>query len=957
MKESITKFDLEAAFKALDEIEAPKVGSVKANRPALNEIFSRKTKFDALMEEYYDVSSMDELDDAKDAREAEVAQAKLARIEKIVDLDAESPEDLLPSYVGKFIMQCPQCMTLFYKNPEDIEASEEDPDVVNVAEVCQHCGNESGYTLIGKVGAATEEEMSEYTQEETVDVTSTDDGEEALTVDDEIPTDESDEELDLELDELDLDIEDDEEEKTEESFTGHGGDTLVEELHEDVGADVVHNTQKLINDLLGNDAQATRDVINTVIDAIPDEELDNVVSELKNSVSSAKLAQADIDELGAAAGEAVPEDADTIGKVLEYLDAFEWAKKSPELLKAILNIGIRVISVIEPSFAGESVNAVIATLPADIVAKIAAAVSLIGNPIGAAVHGANQLHKRSKTKSITEDTNDMDVSADEFEKLISSPEFKKSISDSDARAMIDELSDTKDIEEAFSVIDEDDVLSDRIEDMMHTGNFMQASWIKDAPTVEHVGNNTYRVTHNLGSTSVTVKFDTSNTHDCTLKFTVDGKPFATKYVNEAQTFVIQELEAARVKSFDLALDEGIFKSKKDKQQTVDTEPKAKYANNYYVVIANHPSGRYTYVQGMPPKESKEAAEADSKYIERNSKVEHQIVTYKDARKLVGRPFKESVTSNDLEAESLEEGILDKLKDKFPDTVDNITTKLKSREAKADWLLANTMKEYNDIEVDTNGRMVPDKNNQKFNTFVVIGFTSRDNKGNLIKSAPDYDDENLVVGKNGVQYKDKYEAADKIAKGWSMRQGNGPAFIYLAKGQDDDNALFLCEYFMGQLKNDQLEKYIKLVKNELKGAKLMADGGMSTEDDSQTDADSSAEATTEGLESVMTDVEELQEVALEKLISDSLVEAYGNVAGFRLVECGYENKKFTVDGTIYFTSGNKRRTSYMFNEALNNNGKVSMRGLNEKLGLDKQFTIVGRTDNKTFITESFKATKK
>ena len=113
MKESITKFDLEAAFKALDDIEAPKAEKVKANRPALTEIFSRKSKFDALMEEYYDIGNMSELDDAKEAREAEVAQAKLARIEKIVDLDAESPEDLLPSYVGKFIVQCPQCMTLF----------------------------------------------------------------------------------------------------------------------------------------------------------------------------------------------------------------------------------------------------------------------------------------------------------------------------------------------------------------------------------------------------------------------------------------------------------------------------------------------------------------------------------------------------------------------------------------------------------------------------------------------------------------------------------------------------------------------------------------------------------------------------------------------------------------------------------------------------------------------------
>ena len=157
MKESVTKFDLESAFKALDEIETPvaKKG-IKANRPALTEIFSRKSKFDSLFEEYYDVSNTEELGDAKEAREAEIAKAKLERIEKIVDLDAQSPEDLLTSYVGKYIMQCPQCMTLFYKDKEDIVESEDDPNTVNVGEACQHCGNEAGYTLVGKVDAADE---------------------------------------------------------------------------------------------------------------------------------------------------------------------------------------------------------------------------------------------------------------------------------------------------------------------------------------------------------------------------------------------------------------------------------------------------------------------------------------------------------------------------------------------------------------------------------------------------------------------------------------------------------------------------------------------------------------------------------------------------------------------------------------------------------------------------------
>ena len=161
-KESVKKFDLEAAFKALDEIEIPQAKGIKANRVDLKERFRHKSATEILVEDYYDVSSAEDLKDAKEERDGEVAKAKLARIEKIVDLNAESPEELLPSYVGKVIMQCPQCMTLFYKNPEDIEPSEENPEIVNLNEPCQHCGNTSGYTLIGKVGAVTEDEADKY---------------------------------------------------------------------------------------------------------------------------------------------------------------------------------------------------------------------------------------------------------------------------------------------------------------------------------------------------------------------------------------------------------------------------------------------------------------------------------------------------------------------------------------------------------------------------------------------------------------------------------------------------------------------------------------------------------------------------------------------------------------------------------------------------------------------------
>ena len=165
-KESVQKFDLEAAFKALNEVEVPVVKGIRPNREDLQERFTRKLTTDVLVEDYYDVGDSEELGQAQEEREAEIAKAKLARIEKIVDLEAETEEDLLPSYVGKLIIQCPQCMTLFYKSEEDIERSEENPDVVNLNEPCQHCGNSSGYTLIGKVDTVGEDEAAQYDAED-----------------------------------------------------------------------------------------------------------------------------------------------------------------------------------------------------------------------------------------------------------------------------------------------------------------------------------------------------------------------------------------------------------------------------------------------------------------------------------------------------------------------------------------------------------------------------------------------------------------------------------------------------------------------------------------------------------------------------------------------------------------------------------------------------------------------
>lgn len=700
MKEQITSFDLEAAFKALDDLDIPVASpGIKANRPALTEIFSRKSKFDALFEEYYDISSADELTDAKAAREAEVAKAKLARIEKIVDLDADSPEDLLTSYVGKYIIQCPQCMTLFYKAPEDVEKSEDDPTTVNVNEVCQHCGNDSGYTLIGKVGEATVDETSEQSDE--------------LNIEDEL---------------------------------------FAEEPDTDSTADEEDDNEDTLNlDLNGE---------------------------------------------------------------LEELPTGEDSETDTDDKK-------------EEAFIGSSSD--------------------------------NQLFEQ-----LTEDV-DLDVSASEFEELISSPEFKKPVSDMAVRTMLsteNSSEDDEDLDESVAALYDQELIQDNIERILFYGKMLNTRWADADAKVEALGNSTYKLIHAKGQAAVIVKFDLESSTASNIVFKVDNKQFIAKQVSEAQNIILNELDAAYRKQFDIDLDEC------------------------------------------------------------------------------------------ASTETLNEGIFDKIADS-----------LKSRTAKADWILKNAREDYSNVQSDTQGRLVPDEDNKRFSAFLVIGFKDKYNNGKLITMAPSFNNKDLVMGMKRPEIKDRYKDADNIAKGWSMQPGCGPAFIYLIKDNKNDDAVFLCQYFKGELKNDQVEKYFKVVKDQLKGAKLMKKGGINqTSDDSADEVDETNNAKyigkyekNESIENVFSHVDELHESSIEKLISDYLVESCDDIAGFRLTSCDYINEQLSVNGTVYYTSGDNQKTSYIFTKARTKENKVSLYGLNESLDSTKQFTVVGKVEGNTFITESFNYT--
>jgi hypothetical protein len=336
-KEQLTMFDLEAAFKALDEIEVPKAAKgIRANKEDLKESFKdfNRSRTDLLMEDYYDISDTADLEEAKAEREAEVAKAKLARIEKIVDLEAESEEDLLPSYVGKMIIQCPQCMTLFYKNEEDIVKSETDEETVNVAEVCQHCGNESGYTLIGKVEGVSEEEVTSAPQQEGENIDEPDNNVEEENLDLELNTDEEvveDDDENLNLDAVDDTDNPDTEDKSEKEF----GESLQKELlTEDFDGDK-ETLKTAINSAMKDPESDKAKIINTVIDHVEEKDIEKVFDLLDKHAGNVKLNKEQIDKIIEKLPENSKEKAkaekwSTVRNVLDFIDYTPELKENPD---------------------------------------------------------------------------------------------------------------------------------------------------------------------------------------------------------------------------------------------------------------------------------------------------------------------------------------------------------------------------------------------------------------------------------------------------------------------------------------------------------------------------------------------------------------------------------------------------------------------------------------------------
>lgn len=89
-------------------------------------------------------------------------------IEMVVDVEADTVDELKDSYIDNYILQCPVCHTLIYKPEEEVIHSD-DEDLVNVEEACPHCKSEDGFTIVGKVAPVTKENEEEDSEEDEED--------------------------------------------------------------------------------------------------------------------------------------------------------------------------------------------------------------------------------------------------------------------------------------------------------------------------------------------------------------------------------------------------------------------------------------------------------------------------------------------------------------------------------------------------------------------------------------------------------------------------------------------------------------------------------------------------------------------------------------------------------------------------------------------------------------------
>ena len=82
----------------------------------------------------------------------------------VIDLEAETVEDLKQSYVGKVVLDCNVCHSNIFLDKDEVVVDEN--GVANVDMECPYCISNEGYTVIGKITPFEEDEPEEVEEEE-----------------------------------------------------------------------------------------------------------------------------------------------------------------------------------------------------------------------------------------------------------------------------------------------------------------------------------------------------------------------------------------------------------------------------------------------------------------------------------------------------------------------------------------------------------------------------------------------------------------------------------------------------------------------------------------------------------------------------------------------------------------------------------------------------------------------
>ena len=77
----------------------------------------------------------------------------------VIDLEAETVEDLKQSYVGKVVLDCNVCHSNIFLDKDEVVVDEN--GVANVDMECPYCISNEGYTVIGKITPFEEDEPEE----------------------------------------------------------------------------------------------------------------------------------------------------------------------------------------------------------------------------------------------------------------------------------------------------------------------------------------------------------------------------------------------------------------------------------------------------------------------------------------------------------------------------------------------------------------------------------------------------------------------------------------------------------------------------------------------------------------------------------------------------------------------------------------------------------------------------